>query len=78
MAWYNICFAYWKCGEQDKALEQARKLPNLYKTRENALIYFLQGEERRRVAGETLTTLASLAEMHRSVLAETEGDPETP
>lgn len=75
---YNICFAYWKCGEHDKALEQARKLPNLYKAQENALIYFLRGEERRRVAGEALTTLASLAEMHRSVLAEAEDDPETP
>lgn len=75
---YNICFAYWKCGERDKALEQAGKLPNLYKARENALIYFLQGEERRRVAKEALATLASLAEMHRSVLAETESDSETP
>jgi len=46
---YNICFAYWKLGEYDKALEQARKLPNLYKARENALVYFLQGEEKRTV-----------------------------
>lgn len=69
---YNICFAYWKNGERDKALEQARKLPNLYKARENALIYFLQGEERRRVAKEALALLAELTEMHKTVLAETE------
>lgn len=27
---YNICHAYWKAGERDKALAQAQKLPNLY------------------------------------------------
>lgn len=67
---YNICFAYWKNGEYDKALEQARKLPNLYKTRENALIFFLQGEEKRRVAKEALTLLESIAALHLSVLEE--------
>ena len=30
---YNICHAYWKLGEHEKALAQARKLPNLYKAR---------------------------------------------
>ena len=43
---FNICFSYWRLGEGDKALEQAKKLPNLYKARENALVYFLQGEEK--------------------------------
>lgn len=69
---YNICFAYWKNGERDKALECARQLPNLYKARENALIYFLEGEERRKVAREALKALAALVEMHTSALAETE------
>ena len=41
---YNICFAYQKIGESEKAIAQAEKLPNLYKTRENALVYLLEGE----------------------------------
>lgn len=40
---FNICFSYRKAGEYGKALEQAKKLPNLYKARENALVYFLDG-----------------------------------
>ena len=71
---YNICFAYWKNGEYDKALEQAKKLPNLYKARENALVYFLQGEEKRRVAKESLNPLAWAISHHLTALAETEGD----
>lgn len=72
---YNICFAYWKNGEREKALEQAKKLPNLYKARENALIYFLEGEERRDVARNALPSLASSLAAHLAVLAETEGKP---
>ncbi len=72
---YNICFSYWKNGDYDKALEQAGKLPNLYKTRENALIYFLQGEERHDIAKEALTPLAWSISHHLSILAETEGEP---
>lgn len=69
---YNICFAYWRNGEHDKALEQARKLPNLYKARENALVYFLKGDERQEVSKAALVSLAwSMAE-HLSVLAEEE------
>lgn len=72
---YNICFAYWKNGEQEKALEQARKLPNLYKARENALIYFLEGEERHDVAKEALIPLVLSIAEHMSVLAQTEENP---
>jgi len=72
---YNICFAYWKLGEYDKALEQARKLPNLYKARENALVYFLQGEEKRRIAKEALSPLAWAIAHHLNALCETENDP---
>ena len=72
---FNICFAYWKCGEHEKALEQARKLPNLYKTRENALVNFLRGEEKHTVAKEALTPLAWSISHHLSVLAETEENP---
>ena len=72
---YNICHAYWKLGERDKALAQARKLPNLYKARENALVYFLEGEEKRQAAREALAPLAWAVRHHLSALAETENAP---
>lgn len=72
---YNICFTYWKVGEYDKALEQARKLPNLYKARENALVYFLRGEEKHKVAKEALTPIAWVIAHHMTALYETENDP---
>lgn len=72
---YNICFAYWKVGEYDKALEQARKLPSLYKARENALVYFLQGEEKHKVAREALTPIAWVIAHHMTALYETENNP---
>ncbi len=73
---YNICFAYWKAGEYDKALEQAKKLPNLYKARENALVYFLTGEEKRKIAKEALTPLAWAISHHLTALYETENNIE--
>lgn len=72
---FNICFAYLKNGEYGKALEQAKNLPNLYKSRENALLYLLEGEEKRQVAKEALTPLAWGMAHHLSALAETENDP---
>lgn len=71
---YNICFAYQKVGEQAKALEQARKLPNLYKARENALVYLLQGEEKHRAAKDALTPLSWVISHHLTALAETKND----
>lgn len=71
---YNICFAYWKIGEYDKALKQAKKLPNLYKARENALIYFLNGEEKHKVAKEAITPLAWVISHHMTALYETENN----
>lgn len=73
---YNICFAYWKIGEREKAVEQAKKLPNLYKSRENALVYFLSGDEKRNVAREALKPLAWGITHHLSALCETENNPE--
>ena len=73
---FNICFAYWKIGEKEKAISQAEKLPNLYKGRENALVYFLSGEEKRKVATEALTPLAWAVSHHLSALAETENNSE--
>lgn len=73
---YNICFSYWKIGEHDKAIEQAQKLPNLYKARENALVYFLSGEEKQAVAREALKPIAWSIAHHLSALSETEKNPE--
>ena len=72
---YNICFAYQKNGEHEKAVEQAKKLPNLYKARENALVYLLQNEEKQKIAKEALTPLAWAAAHHLSALAQTENNP---
>ena len=72
---FNICFAYRKLGETGKALVQAKKLPNLYKARENALVCFLEGEEKRVVAKEALVPLAWTVEHLLNALAETENDP---
>lgn len=72
---YNICFAYWKIGEHEKAVEQAKKLPNLYKSRENALVYFLKGEEKHEVASEALKPLAWGISHHLRALSETENNP---
>ena len=69
---FNICFAYWKIGEYEKALEQAKKLPNLYKARENALVYFLEGEAKHKIAKEALIPLAWALVHHLSALCETE------
>lgn len=72
---YNICFSYQKSGELDKALEQAQKLPNLFKARENALVYFLEGEQKRDAARSAILPLAWCVRHHLSALAETEGNP---
>lgn len=73
---YNICFAYQKIGELSKALNQARKLPNLYKARENALVYLLHGEEKRQEARDALIPLSWVISHHLTALAETEDDNE--
>ncbi|MCR5783092.1 MAG: helix-turn-helix domain-containing protein [Clostridia bacterium] len=72
---FNICFTYQKLGEHDKALEQAKKLPNLFKARENALICFLEGEEKRMVAEKGLLPLAWTAVHLLNALADTKNDP---
>ena len=71
---YNICFAYLKNGEREKALEQAKKLPNLYKARENALVCILGGEEKRNVALSALAPIAWTVSHKMAALAETTGD----
>ena len=71
---YNICFAYLKNGEREKALEQAKKLPNLYKGSENALVCILDGEEKLDTALSALTPLAWSVSLHLNALAQTTGD----
>lgn len=73
---YNICFAYWEIGEHEKAVAQAKKLPNLYKSRENALVYLLEGEEKRAVALSALKPLAWGITHHLTALAQTENNPD--
>jgi len=43
---FNLCHSYWTNGDTARALEHARKLPGFYKTKENALVMFLQGDEK--------------------------------
>ena len=71
---YNICFAYWKIGEHEKAIKQAEKLPNFYKSRENALVNLLTGEEKRKVAKSSLEPLAWSITHQLTALYETEKD----
>ena len=71
---YNICFAYLKNGEREKAIEQAKKLPNLYKGRENALVFLLEGDEKREIAKQALSPLAWSILQHITALAETAND----
>ena len=70
---FNICHSYWKLGEKEKAIEQAKKLPNLYKVRENALVYFLEGEERAEISRSALEPLKWAISTHLNALAEAEG-----
>lgn len=72
---YNICFSYLKNGEKEKALEQAKKLPNLYKARENALVALLDGEEKYNIAVSSLEPIAWDISHQFSAMAETKTEP---
>lgn len=52
-----------------------RYFPNLYKARENALVYFLDGEEKHKVAKELLVPLSWAISPHMTALYETENSP---
>lgn len=69
---FNICFTYERLGQREKAIEQALKLPNLYKARENALVYFLEGAEKRRVSVLALGPLRWAVKFHLNVLSDTD------
>jgi len=66
---FNIADAYWRYGDNERAYAYAEKLPNLYKTRETALVRILpDGEARRAAARDALDRLAWLAEYHMRAL----------
>ena len=66
---FNICFAYMKNGEPEKAIAQAKKLPNLYKAQENALVSLLpDGEERTQAASAALEPLKWAIQLHLNAL----------
>ena len=67
---YNICYSYWKAGEKEKAVRQAKKLPNLYKNYENAIISFVGGEEQLEVSAQAYERIAWTLYHHLSTSAE--------
>ena len=76
-ALFNIADAYYRYGDYEKAVEYAEKLPNLYKTRETALVRILKDDEKKNeIAKSAIEPLAWLIFFHLTALAETENDPE--
>ncbi|MBQ8897456.1 MAG: helix-turn-helix transcriptional regulator [Clostridia bacterium] len=71
---YNICFAYLQLGEHEKAIAAAKKLPNLYKARENAIVALSSGEEKAQTAREAISALDWVLKHHLSALAEVENN----
>lgn len=54
------CYALYKCGEKEKAIEAAKKLPNLDNTRDSVLIDLLEGDAAVEfMAGYPLKTLCT-------------------
>ena len=71
----NISDAYCRYGDYEKAVEYATKLPNLYKTRETALVRILNDHaEKNKVAKSAIEPLAWLLSYHLTALSETEND----
>lgn len=74
-ALFNIADAYYRYGNYEKALEYANKLPNLFKTRETALVRILQDDgEKNKTARSAIEPLAWLMSYHLNAIAETEND----
>ncbi len=76
-ALFNIADAYYRYGNYEKALEYANKLPNLFKTRETALVRILKDDgEKNKTARSAIEPLAWLLSYHLNAIAETENDVE--
>lgn len=72
---FNIADAYLRQGNLKKAEEYGRKLPNFYKTRENALVAILtDDDERHDIAAEAIERIVWSLARQLTVLAETEHD----
>lgn len=65
---FNLCFSLWKAGRTQQAIDRAKGLPSLWKTRENALVHFTDGEEQRQLAQEALRPLTWSAALHLRTL----------
>ena len=73
---FNIAHAYYRYGDYDKALAYAEKLPNAYKSRENALVLILADAARKNaVAKAALEPLMWSLALHLKTLSETENNP---
>lgn len=71
----NISDAYYRYGDYEKYIEYAEKLPNLFKTRETALVYILKDKnEKNKIAKSAIEPLAWLLSYHLTALSETEND----
>ena len=73
---FNIAHAYYRYGDYDKALAYAEKLPNAYKSKENALVLILADKAAKNaVAKAALEPLMSSLALHLKTLSETENNP---
>lgn len=73
---FNIADAYHRYGDHEKAIAYAKKLPNAYKTRENALVRILTDDaQKSAVAKAALEPLLWSLALQLETLAETEQDP---
>ena len=71
----NLSDAYYRYGDYEKAVEYATKLPNLYKTRETALVRILKDDaQKKQVAESAIEPLIWLLSYHLTALSETEND----
>ena len=72
---FNISDAYRRQGDNKKAEEYARKLPNFYKTRENALTAILSDDnEKHNIATEAIERIIWSLSRQLTVLAEIENN----
>lgn len=72
---FNIADAYFRYGNIEKALEYAKKLPGIYKARENALVRLLQDKnEKKAIAQSALEPLMWSMELHLKTLFEVTND----
>ena len=73
----NLSDAYYRYGDYEKAVEYATKLPNLYKTRETALVRILKDDaQKKEMAKSAIEPLTWLLFYHLTAIAETENAPQ--